>query len=92
MRRFRLCSLTAAGALAVGTLLLSAPAATATPFGDGCTATHGVDSQNTIAWTEVCTWQVAGGPRTITVAMPGPRPPLPTMAPLPGGPPSRAAN
>jgi hypothetical protein len=53
MRRFRLCSLTAAGALAVGTLLLSAPAANAgMTFHDGCFALKGVDfTQNGV---EVC--------------------------------------
>jgi hypothetical protein len=38
MTRSRLCSFIAAGAIAVGATILAAPAADATPFGDGSTA------------------------------------------------------
>lgn len=37
----RLGFITAAGAVAFGALLLTAPAANASPFEDGCVATHG---------------------------------------------------
>ncbi|MDT5016925.1 MAG: hypothetical protein QOD39_3085 [Mycobacterium sp.] len=47
-----------AGAVAFGAITLTAPVAEATPFGDGCTATHGVlgSSMEGTLLHESCTW------------------------------------
>jgi hypothetical protein len=43
-------------AAAVGAIILTAPVANATPFGDGCIATHGRGYVNVQAQLEQCFW------------------------------------
>ena len=68
----------AVGAAAIGTLLLTAPAAEAMTFQEGCGATHGQYSVDTKGLKEFCQWTDKNGTTWKQWN------PLQVIAPLPG--------
>jgi hypothetical protein len=88
MRHMRLCSITAVGAITVSALMVTAPAAGADAFADGCVATHGRIAIIQAANIEQCFWQDASGDEH---GKNSPLPPGP-FGQFPGGPPPAVAG
>jgi hypothetical protein len=61
MRRSHLLSFGAAGAIAFSTLIVTAPGAGATPFGDACPIVGGWLAEVPTAFLEECHWQDPDG-------------------------------
>jgi hypothetical protein len=84
MRGFRFCSRAAVGALTFSTLILTAPVAGATPFGEACGITYGWLAVVQAAGTEECHWQEPdGNEHIITNPLPTKPPLAPPVAPPP---------
>jgi hypothetical protein len=88
MKRLRIITIAAAGAAAVGTVIVFSPSAGATPFGDACVITQGWVATVALANAEECHWQDPdGNEHVISNPLPA-KPTLPTVQPAPGRSPS----
>lgn len=90
MRHMRICSITAVGAFTVSALMVTAPAAGADAFADGCVATHGRIAVIQAANIEQCTWQDQNSSGN-EHGKNSPLPPGP-LGQFPGGPPPAVAG